>query len=186
MIKKILISIMGIAIILLAVYLVFTFDIVERPNFVEDIPVLGGVANGETEETELQKLQRLYDETNMTLDEKENELQEQMQANIQLENQLNRQLQEQELLEDEISELNDELESLRQELSGQRATYRDMATYYSAMRTGDAAEIISELEDEDIIGILSEMERELAASILQNMDRDKAVTISEQMLITSP
>lgn len=70
--------------------------------------------------------------------------------------------------------------------AAQKSTYQDIAKYFVEMKSKDAADILSRLNDEDVIGILGQMPADTAGEILQNMDHDKAATISRKMLITAP
>ncbi|HWP98585.1 MAG TPA: hypothetical protein VN426_17215 [Syntrophomonadaceae bacterium] len=70
--------------------------------------------------------------------------------------------------------------------AAQKSTYQDIAKYFTEMKSTEAADILSRLNDEDVIGILGQMPADTAAAILQNMDHDKAAAISKKMLITAP
>lgn len=165
------------------------FKILETPNFVSYIPVIGNVLNEEEkkispEVIELQKAKKENASLKNAITEKQEEMKKLQSRISDLEKEHKTSEDDGEQLKAEVARLNEEILSLKTTKSDKKAAYKDMAGYFMEMKSKDAADILSRLKDEDIIGIFNEMPKDVVAEMLQKMDRDKATALTKKMLVT--
>ena len=188
-IKKLLIILLSLAILAGAFYMLIYFNVIKTPAFLDRIKetASSGIskANAVILQKELKKVKEENDILKKSVTAKNHEL-EVLQKKL-ADMELLREAAEQDIqnYQAQIIELNDKLSASVEGDSSKRVTYKEMAKYYNAMNTKDAAEILSKLSDEDVIGIISAMDTDTAAEVLQKMSRDKAAAVSRKMLVTS-
>lgn len=181
--KIVLISVFSILIVLAILFGLVRLHFIKPPTFLTALPVVGThfVASPEPEENNPANENRESE----VLAEKEKEIKSLKQRLDGLEKQLKASQTDNDKMREQVALLNQELLELKIEQTGQQTAYRDVAAYFTEMKSGDAADILSRLPDEDIIGILNEMEDDLVGEILQKMDRNKATIITRKMLVIS-
>lgn len=193
MIKKVLkifLIILLIIILLTGVgFSLFYFKILTPPNFVSYIPVVSNLLGEEVEHlplevVELNKVKTENAGLKSTITAKQEEMKELQNQVSDMEKELKAREEDADKLKADVFRLNEERLNLITSKSDKKAAYKDMAGYFTEMKSKDAADILSRLQDEDSIGILNEMPKDQVAEMLQKMNRDKATTITKKMLVT--
>jgi len=166
------------------------FKIIDTPNFVSYIPVVGDLLIEEenkvpAEVTELNKIKTENARLKNTIAEKQEEMKKLQNSISGLEKESKATDNDNEQLKAEIARLNEEILTMKTTKSDRQTAYKDMAEYFIEMKSKDAADILSRLKDEDIIGIFNEMPKDVVAEMLQKMDRDKATALTKKMLVTN-
>lgn len=183
-------TVISLVLVAAIIFGLFYFKVLKAPNFIAYIPVVGSLLIDDdekitVEQTELEKVKEENARLKNTITAKQEEIRE-------LQNQISEMEKEQKIAEDkadelaaEIAKLNEEILSLKTSNGDKKAAYKDMAGYFTEMKSQDAADILSRLKDEDIIGIINEMSKDVAAEMLQKMDRNKAAALTQKMLVTN-
>lgn len=179
----ILLILAGGALVVLARYQVVTVP------FISDLPFIKQEdATTETtpELTELQKSTQENDGLQKTIKEQQVEIEALNEDLDKLKQENQSALKKQKEYEKTIEDLQKQIIELKGGQSGQNAAYKQIAVYFTEMKSADAANIMVKLDDNDIIGILTEMSDDVAAGILGKMPVDRATAITKKMLATSP
>ncbi len=186
--KKKITSAALLAILLILGVGVIAFNVYRDKTLLQKIPLIKNLAvvksSSNGGQTELEKMLMENDNLKQGLLQKEQEMQALQKEVADLRQQQSGATEAK--LKDELARLNKELLELKTRQGNQKSAYQDMAKYFSAMKSKDAADILSRLDNPDIIGILGQMTPDTAAEILQNMDHDRAGQISREMLVTAP
>ena len=157
------------------------FDVVEPPQFIEKIPVLGKVLSEDQKEAKVKKDKGADENPYLAEIERlklELENAEAVIADLEEENsELKRQL-------SATEKERDELKAVEEENNARNEQLKQLAEYYSSMRTKKAAAIMAELDDNTIIGILSNMKDETAAGIMGELEPQRAASLTQKMLNT--
>lgn len=184
--KKMTSAILLVVLLLLGVGII-AFNVYKDKTLLQKIPVIKNLAavqkTGGEGQTELEKMRQENDNLKKGLAAKNQEMQTMQKEIADLRQQSGS---SESKLKDELAKLNKELLDLKTKQGNQKSAYQDMAKYFSAMKSKDAADILSRLNNPDIIGILGQMTADTAAEILQNMDHARAGQISREMLVTAP
>ena len=175
-------------IILLASYAALLYyNIIQAPAFMPDLPFIQDKAIPANKTlSELEKTALENDILRKDLTSKEKEINLLKQDFQELENKQQAYKQADAEYKDKIIALNNKLNNPGQSTNNQESIYKDMAAYFMAMNSKDAADLMSLLEETDSIGILEKMEVDSAAEVLQKMSRTKAASITKKMLVSSP
>jgi flagellar protein FlbB len=187
---KIFLIILSIIILLAGVgFSLLYFKVINPPNFVTYIPVVGNLLGEEAERppkevVELNKVKTENAGLKSTITAKQEEMKELQNQVSDLKKELKASEEDADKIKTEVVRLNEEILNLTTSKNDKQAAYKDMAGYFTEMKSKDAADILSRLKDEDIIGILNEMPKDQVAEMLQKMNRDKATTITKKMLVT--
>lgn len=192
-IAKVILLILIIAVVLLLTYAALVyFKIITPPAFMPDLPYIQQKANtpADPRTIELEKVKEENDDLKKKLSKQESEIEllqndlktvEDKQAAIQKAKQ-----KADEEYTNKIIELNQKLSTTKKTSTNQTSVYKDLAKYYSVMKTKDGAELLTKLDENDAIGILEQIDTETAAELLQKMPKDKAASITKKMLVTTP
>ncbi len=152
------------------------FDVVKPPQFIKNIPIIGKVLTedqkdkkdkGVVEDPELAEIERLK----LELEDAEALIADLEEENSELKRQLNA-----------VEKERDELKAVNEENSARTEQLKQLAHYYSNMKTKKAAAIMAELDDNTIIGILSNMKDETAAGIIGELEPQRAASLTQKML----
>ncbi len=173
----------GGALVVLARYQIITVP------YISDLPYIKQAAdeNATTPElTELQKVAQENDGLNKTIKDQKVEIEALNEDLNKLKQENQSAVKKQTEYEKTIEDLQKQIVELKGGQSGQKAAYKQLAVYFSEMKSADAANIMAKLDDNDIIGILTEMTDDTAAGILGKLPVDRAAVISKKMLAISP
>lgn len=167
----------------------FYFKVIKTPNFISYIPVVSDLLIEEEkkvppEAIELEKIKTENARLKNTITDKQEEMKDLQKQIGDMGKEYKTSENDADKLKAEVARLNEEILGLKTTKDDKKAAYKDMAGYFTEMKSQDAADILSRLKDEDIIGIFNEMSKDLVAEMLQKMDRDKATALTQKMLVT--
>jgi len=152
------------------------FDVVKPPKFIKNIPIIGKVLTEDQKDKKEQSVDKAAELAEIERLKLELEDAEAIIADLEEENsELKRQLSATENERDVLKAVNEENSARTEQL-------KQLAKYYSNMKTKKAAAIMAELNDDTIIGILSNMKDETAASIIGEFEPQRAASLTQKML----